>query len=633
MSELDGRTIRSRYLTYMQERGHSQVPRATLVPQDDPTTFFTGSGMQPLLPYLLGESHPKGKRLVNSQPCLRAQDIDEVGDNRHTTYFEMLGNWSLGDYFKADQLRWFFDFLIDELKLDVNRLYVTCFSGDAKHKLDKDQASAKIFQKLFKERGCSAKVVDLGSAENGATLGMQSGRIFFYDDQENWWSRGGGIAETPIGDPCGGDCEFFYDFGEAYHDRKKWGEPHPASDSGRFLEVGNAVFMQYQRTKDGFIPLKHKNVDFGGGLERLAAAVSNQPDVFQISLLKPIIEALEKFSDLSYQSHANNMRIVADHIRAVVWLASDGVRPSNKEQGYVMRRLLRRAIRFAFELGVEQDLSRRLVPVVVKIYGDDYPEIIQTQAEVIQALSKEEGVFRQTLRAGMRVFDKLSTAGKLNAADLFKLYDTYGFPLELSLEEAYRKGVKVPKDANNQVKQLMEEQRQRSRTATSGEFKGGLADDSQKSREYHTATHLMYRALKNVLGDHVIQRGSNVTPERLRFDFSHPAKMTADEIAAVEAMVNQQIDHDWPMAWREEKTKQALADGVLGAFGDKYGSAVKVYTVGDPDGDHYSREICGGPHVERTSQLGSDSRRFKITKESSSSAGVRRVKAVLISSA
>ena len=631
MSTLDAQAIRKRYLAYMQDRGHHQVPCANLVPQDDPTTFFTGSGMQPLLPYLLGESHPKGRRLVNSQPCLRAQDIDEVGDNRHTTYFEMLGNWSLGDYFKADQLRWFFDFLVDELKLDVSRLYVTCFSGDAKHKLDKDETSAQIFQELFKERGQQAKIVDLGSAERGAKLGLGSGRIFFYDDRENWWSRAGGIAETPIGDPCGGDCEFFYDFGEQYHDKEKWGEPHPASDSGRFLEVGNAVFMQYQRTPDGFVPLKHKNVDFGGGLERLAAAVNGQPDVFKVSLLQPIITALEKFGNLSYQTHANNMRVVADHMRAVVWLASDGVRPSNKEQGYVMRRLLRRAIRFAFELGIEQDLSRRLVPVVAEIYSDDYPELAQTETEVIRLLGKEEAVFRQTLRAGMRVFDKLATAGHLSPTDLFKLYDTYGFPLELSLEEAYRKGIKVPKDANRQVGKLMEEQRQRSRTASSGEFKGGLADDSQKSREYHTATHLMYRALKNVLGDHVVQRGSNVTPERLRFDFAHPTKMTAAEIAGVEALVNQQIDRDWPMSWREEKTKQALADGVLGAFGDKYGTSVKVYTVGDPEGEHYSREICGGPHVDRTSQLGQDQRRFKIIKEESSSAGVRRVKAVLTS--
>ena len=626
---LDTQAIRSKYFDYMQARGHSLVPRAGLVPQDDPTTFFTGSGMQSLLPYLLGEPHPKGQRLVNSQTCIRAQDIEEVGDNRHTTYFEMLGNWSFGDYFKADQLAWFFEFLVDELKLDVNKLYVTCFQGDPQHQLPKDQQSAEILQTLFKQRGIDAKIVDIGSTDQGDKLGMQDGRIFFYDDQENWWSRGGSIAKTPIGDPCGGDCEFFYDFGAQNHDLQKWGQPHPASDSGRFLEVGNAVFMEYRRTESGFEPLKNKNVDFGGGLERLAAASINQIDVFQTSLLKPIIDKLVDLSQQSYQAHTNNMRIVADHLRAAVWLATDGVSPSNKEQGYVMRRLLRRAIRFAFELGIEQDLSQQLVPVIVELYQADYPEMAAAKNRIADSLSKEEKVFRQTLRAGMRMFGKLTQTGRLDGDDLFKLYDTYGFPIELSLEEAYIKDIKVTKTAREQFSKLMEVQRQRSRTAGSGEYKGGLADHSQISIKYHTATHLMYRALKNVLGDHVVQRGSNITPDRLRFDFWHPAKLTPDQIKDIEAMVNQQIEQDWPMSWREENTKQALANGVLGAFGDKYGSSVKVYTVGDPDGQHYSREICGGPHVEQTGELAEDGRRFKIVKEESSSAGVRRIKAVL----
>ena len=631
MSTLSAQAIRQGYLRAMTARSHAQIPRANLVPQDDPTTFLTGSGMQPLLPYLLGEKHPKGKRLVNSQTCLRAQDIDEVGDNRHTTYFEMLGNWSLGDYFKADQLRWFFEFLVDDLKLDINKIYVTCFAGNPHYNLAKDEESAKILQALFKDRGLKAKIAEIGSAEQGAKLGLQSARIFFYDDQENWWSRGGGIKTTPIGDPCGGDCEFFYDFGPEHHDEATWGKPHPASDSGRFLEIGNSVFMEYRRTETGFEPLQHKNVDFGGGLERLAAAANGQIDVFQTSLLKPVVDELVKLSGHSYDSQATNMRVITDHIRAASWLAIDGVRPSNKEQGYIMRRLIRRAIRFAFELGLEQDLSRRLAPVVIDIYQADFPEAAESAAEVITCLSKEEAVFRQTLRAGMRVFDKLTQAGQLEAADLFKLYDTYGFPVELSLEEAYRKGIKVKAKIRQDFDELMSQQRQRSRTASSGEYKGGLADHSQASVEYHTTTHLMYRALKNVLGKHVVQRGSNITPERLRFDFTHPQKLTPEEIEAIETMVNQQIDHDWPISWREENTKQALAVGVLGAFGDKYGQTVKVYTVGEPDGEHYSREICGGPHVEQTGLLGSKQRHFKITKEASSSAGVRRIKAVLTS--
>ena len=623
--------IRTRFFDYYSQRGHHLLTRAPLVPQDDPTTLFTGSGMQPLLPYLLGQSHPAGQRLVNSQPCLRAQDIDEVGDNRHTTGFEMLGNWSLGDYFKEDQLRWFFDFLIDEIGLDVSRLYTSCFIGSKRHNLDPDQVSANILQGLYQERGLTAPIVSLGSAADGDRQGMGSGRIFYYDDQENWWSRGGGLETTPVGDPAGGDCEFFYDFGPKHHD-DRFGAPHPASDSGRFLEIGNAVFMEYSLKDDGrFVPLPRQNVDFGGGLERLAAAATDQADVFLTDLLKPLIDRLETVSGRQYQDQQERFRVIADHWRAASWLVVDGVRPSNKDQGYVLRRLIRRAVRVGFGCGIDTDLAAKLTPAITTIYGADYPEFASSD-DLVAVFAKEESVFRQTLRSGLRHFQKLTdAAGEIDGAGLFHLYDTYGFPIELSIEEARRAQVKLKPTAEADFAALMAEQRARSRAAVrAGRFKGGLADDQPMTVKHHTATHLLYRALRLVLGDEVVQRGSNVTVERLRFDFSWGEKLTPEQIDAIETIVNDQIRAAIPVSWRVEATTTALANGVLGAFGDKYGPEVKVYTVGDPDGDHYSREICGGPHVGNTSELADGGRAFKILKQQASSAGVRRLKAALV---
>ncbi len=626
--------IRKKYLDFFKNRDHEIIPRAQLVPQDDPTTLFTGSGMQPLIQYLLGENHPAGKRLVDSQTCLRAQDIDDIGDNRHTTFFEMLGNWSLGDYFKKQQIRWFFEFLTDEVGLDPARIYVTCFIGDEAHGIPRDDESAEIWQELFKEKGITAKIVDIGSQEEGDKKGMQDGRIFFYDDSENWWSRGGGLTETPVGDPCGPDSEVFFDFGEAHHDNS-YGQPHPATESGRFMEIGNQVFMQYRRTKDGFEPLEQKNVDFGGGLERIAAASIDSPDVFRISLIWPIVEKLEQLSGKSYESHTDSMRVISDHLRAATFLAVDGVKPSNKEQGYVMRRLLRRAIRFAFELGVEQNFLEEVVPVVADVYHDDFPEVAEQRDEVIKVLAREEKAFRQTLRKGLKEFDRLFgvTGHKSPVASpgeaMFMLYDTYGFPVELSLEEAYKKGIDLPDDWENDFEAKMKEQRERSKTAAKGTFKGGLAGSDDMHKKYHTATHLMYRALREVLGDHVIQRGSNITDERLRFDFSHPEKMTDEQKKQVEDIVNERISMNLKISWEELPTDKALEQGAYGAFGDTYGDTVKVYSMTDENGTAYSFEICGGPHVEHTSELSVDDKKFKIKKEESSSAGVRRIKAVL----
>ena len=625
---MNAQEIRNSYLQFFAQREHAIIPRAKLIPFNDPTTLFTGSGMQPLLPYLLGEPHPNGVRLVDSQTCLRAQDIEDVGDNRHTTFFEMLGNWSMGNYFKEQQIRWFFEFLTDVVGLDPHKIYVTAFIGDEKHGIPRDDEAANIWQKVFQEKGIEATIVEVGSQADGDVRGINPGeRIFFYDDGENWWSRGGGLDKTPIGDPCGPDSEVFYDFGPQNH-ADGYGLAHPASDSGQFMEIGNQVFMQYRRLEDGsFSPLEKKNVDFGGGLERIAAARIDSPDVFRISLLWPIIEKLQALSGKKYESHTESMRVIADHLRAATFLAVDGVVPANKEQGYVMRRLLRRAIRFAFDLGIEQNFFEAIVPVIADLYHDDYPEVAAMRDDVIAVLVKEEKVFRQTLRKGLKELQKFADQG-LTGTELFTLYDTYGFPVELSTEEAFMQNIPLSSEWRQEFDGKMLEQRQRSQTAAKGTFKGGLGGQTLQHKKYHTATHLMYAALKQVLGDHVTQHGSNITEERLRFDFNHDEKMTPDQISEVERIVNEQIALDLPVSFREYPTDEAFSLGAIGAFGDKYGDSVKVYQMGEGE-QRFSFEICGGPHVDHTHELLDGGRQFKIIKEESSSAGIRRIKAVL----
>lgn len=659
--------IRQAYLKFFADRGHTIIPRSNLVPAEDPTTLFTGSGMQPLVPFLLGETHPAGDKLVDSQTCFRAEDIDEVGNNRHTTFFEMLGNWSLGSYFKAEQLPWFWEFLTDVVGLDPQSLYVTAFIGDEKYNVPRDTEAVETWQKLFKQKGIDPQVVEVGSEADGYRRGYKSGeRIFLYGAKQNWWNRGEkGPETTPVGDPCGPCAEVFYELTHIEHDTK-WGERcHPNCDCGRFIEVGNSVFMQYLKREDGGLDeLPQRNVDFGGGLERIAQAVEGSGDMFKISLIWPIIEKLQELSGFEYQDQTTAMRIIADHLRAATFLAVDGVVPSNTAQGYVMRRFIRRAIRQALVLNLREDFMDQILPVITDIYHEYFPEIAERANEVMDVLMREETEFRRTLERGVKRFDrmffnfypidpKLIKAAKVGKAvythkvdpprferekkkdaivdgkALFELFDTYGFPIELTFEEARFKRIPIDSNSEDDFDRLMGEQKERSRTATQGQFKGGLADHSEMSTKYHTATHLMYKALRKVLGEHVVQRGSNITPERLRFDFTHNAKMTPEQIADVERIVNEAIEHDWPMGFREEPTAEAIAKGVMGAFGDRYGEVVKVYTVGDPDGEHYSREICGGPHVEHTGQLADDGKRFKIKKEESSSAGVRRIKAVL----
>ncbi len=626
---MNAQQIRKAYLDFFTKQGHKVIPRALLVPYNDPTTLFTGSGMQPLIPYLLGEPHQDGVRLVDSQTCLRADDMDEVGDNRHTTFFEMLGNWSLGDYFKAEQLPWFFEFLTDVVGLDPKRLYVTCCSGFPEFDVPKDQESADIWANLFKSKGIDNKQIDIGSEELGYEKGEQGGRIFFYDEK-NWWSRNGAPKDVKPGEPCGPDSEVFYLYESIEHDPSFGAKCHPNCDCGRYMEIGNSVFMEYIRTSKGFEKLPKQNVDFGGGLERIAAAKINNPDMFKISVIWPIIEELQKLSGKTYESHTASMRVIADHLRSATFLAVDGVVPSNKEQGYVMRRFVRRAIRYAFELGVEQNFLEHVVPVIADMYHQDFPEVAEKRQQVIDTLVKEEKIFRQTLRAGVRELGKLGKDG-LTGEEVFKLYDTYGFPVELSVEEAFKQDIKISKSWRGEFDKLMTKQRQRSQTASKGTFKGGLGGTSAQHKKYHTATHLMYQALRDVLGDHVIQNGSNITEERLRFDFSHPEKVTPEQIKQVENIVNEQIQKDLQVSYEEFPTKVAVEEkGALGQFGDRYGETVKVYKMIEDGADKpFSFEICGGPHVDHTLQLAEGGKQFKIIKEESSSAGIRRIKAVL----
>ena len=631
---MDANIVRKKFLEFQEKKGHKIISPAPLVLEGDPTTLFTGSGMQPLLPYLLGKEHPEGTRLSDSQPCLRLQDIEDVGDPRHTTVFEMLGNWSLGDYFKEEQIRNFFEFLTKEVGLDPEKIYVTCFIGNEKYGIPKDLEAAEIWQKVFKEAGVEAKIAEIGSAANGDKRGIKPGeRIFFYDDKENWWSRGGGCDTTPIGDPCGPDSEVFYDFGEDKQDIEKYGLAHPASDGARFMEIGNQVFMQYKRNADGtFSELEKKNVDFGGGLERIAAAAINSFDVFKISLMKPIVDKIEAISGKKYENNTDEMRVIADHIRGAYLLAAQGLAPSNKTQGYALRRLLRRAILRALDLGISSNFLSEIVPIVAENYAD-LPDLILTHREAaLEVMLKEENAFRRTLNKGLKELEKMAvkTSGSestaLSGRDLFKLQDTYGFPMELSVEECYRQGIELSGDYLKEFEEALKEQRERSQTASKGMFKGGLEDHGEMTVKYHTACHLLLAALQKLISPDIVQKGSNITSERVRFDFNLDHKMTPEEISKVEEQVNLWIKADLPVSFGEyEKDYAKNTLKAHGEFWDKYPDQLKVYTIGDFK-EPISREVCGGPHIEHTGVLGE----FKIKKEESSSAGVRRIKAVLI---
>ena len=626
ITPMNASEIRQKFLEYQTSRGHQIIAPARLVLENDPTTLFTGSGMQPLLPYLLGEPHPAGQRLADSQPCLRLQDIEDVGDPRHTTVFEMLGNWSLGDYFKQEQIPAFFKFLTEVVGLDPHKIYVTCFIGNEKYGIPKDIESAEIWQRVFAEAGVKAEIAEIGSSEDGAKRGIKENEhIFFYDDHENWWSRGGGVETTPIGDPCGPDSEVFYDFGEDKQDVAKYGKSHPASDGARFMEIGNQVFMQYKRNQDGtFSELTKKNIDFGAGLERIAAAAMDSFDVFETSLLKPIITKLEAISGLSYTDHTEEMRVIADHLRGAYLLSAQGLVPSNKQQGYALRRLIRRAVMKATNLGIDQDFLAQIVPIIAENYQDLSSEILTNRADALNVLIREEQAFRRSIHRGLKELHKLKDQG-LTGKELFMLQDTYGFPLELSLEEAKQDQISLSENWQAEFQASLDEQRQRSQTASKGMFKGGLEDHGEASVKYHTATHLLLAALQKIVDLNIAQAGSNITSERLRFDFNLDRKLTDEEKKQIEDQVNQWIEDDYPVSFAEYD--KAYARDVLkahGSFWEKYGDVVKVYTIGAAE-NPISRELCGGPHVEHTGVLG----HFKIKKEESSAAGIRRIKAIL----
>ncbi len=647
--------VRAKYFEYFKERGHVEIPSASLVPQNDPTTLFTGSGMQPLLPYLLGEAHPKGNRLVDSQKSFRAEDIEEVGDNRHTTFFEMLGNWSLGDYFKHEQLGWFFGFLTDELGIDPSKLYVTAFLGDEKNNLPRDNEAAGIWKKLFASKGIEASAVEIGSEADGYRLGMQGGRIFFYEAKKNWWSRAGVPEKMPAGEPGGPDSEVFYDFGpttssgQARHDTTFGAHCHPNCDCGRFMEIGNSVFMQYIKQHDGtFTLLPKQNVDFGGGLERITAASNDNADVFQIDVFKDVIDLLEHFSGKSYDDAKwrKSYRIVADHMRASVFMLADGVRPSNTDRGYVLRRLLRRAALHAQKLGVEVDqreegMLNRCASIIIEKYKAAYTELATDDMyqEITSEIWKEELQFGHALEKGMKEFEKLThDSSSISGEQAFMLFTTYGFPFEMTMEIAHERGIKVDEES---FREHMKKHQELSRAGSEQKFKGGLADHSEATTRLHTAHHLLLKALQMVLGEHVKQRGSNITSERLRIDFSHPAKMTPEEIKQVEDIVNERIREHLPVTRSTLPKDEAEKLGAEHEFGAKYPDMVSVYSIGPVDAtlddprfsESYSIEFCGGPHVANTRELthssGSGQAVFKIQKEEAVAAGIRRIKATL----
>ncbi|MBU0722847.1 alanine--tRNA ligase [Patescibacteria group bacterium] len=615
--------VRKRYLAFFEKRGHIIVSSSLIVPENDPTTLFTGSGMQSMLPFLLGEKHPLGSRITDSQKCFRAEDIEEVGDNRHTTFFEMLGNWSFGDYFNHEQLPWIFEFLIQEIGLDPNRLFVTVFLGDEKNDLSRDITSAEIWKQLFAEKDIEARDIILGTEERAAQVGMQDGRIFYYDAKKNWWSRTGVPDNMPAGEPGGPCSEMFYDFGTT-HDEKYGKHCHPNCDCGRFVEIGNNVFMKYKKTSAGkFEELPQKNVDFGGGLERIVAATNNNSDVFKIDALNVIVKQIESLTNVIYKDSATttqSFRIIADHIRGAVFMIEDGVLPSNTDAGYFVRRLLRRAARHMDLLGMKENMLFKLVPTIIQAYSGAYPELASKGDIITKEIQQEEERFRKTLQQGLARFEKIKEKDILGKV-AFDLYQSYGFPLELSKELALEKGMSVDEEG---FRQEMKKHQETSRVGAEQKFKGGLADTGDKSIKYHTATHLLHQALRVVLGEEVEQKGSNITNERLRFDFTYSRKMTEEERKQTEDLVNQKIAEALSVTYEDMLLESARTLGAIGLFGDKYGDTVRVYKIGAQK-NFFSIEICGGPHATNTKELGS----FRIIKEEASSAGVRRIKAVL----
>jgi alanyl-tRNA synthetase len=556
-----------KYIEFFKLKEHKEIPNSSLIPENDPTALFISAGMHPLVPFLLGQSHPLGKKLVNVQKCIRTTDIEEVGDEVHHTFFEMLGNWSLGDYWKEEAIKYSFEFLTKELKISKEKISVTCFKGDKD--AEKDTESSKIWE----------------------SQGIQKNKIKFLPKKDNWWGPAGKTG------PCGPDTEIFVNK----------------------VEIWNDVFMQYNKNeKEEYLPAKQKNIDTGMGVERTIAVLNNLNDNYLTECFLPIIKEIEKLSKKDYKDNKKDMRIIADHIKAAIFIISDGITPSNTEQGYILRRLIRRAIRYGQSLGIKENFTSKLVDSVIEIYSD-YPELNKNRNNIITELEREENKFRQTLERGINIFEKITQGKKeISCKESFLLYQSYGFPVEMIEEECKTRKIKFSrKEFEGECKVHQE----LSRTAAEGRFKSGLADNSQETTRLHTASHLLLAAIRKVLKDNsIFQKGSNITPERLRFDFTYPKRLTEEEIKEIEKEVNSNIQKGCNVIREEIPLEEAKKRGISGVFEHKYGEIVSVYTIGE-----CSKEICAGPHVKNTCDLG----KFKIIKEESSSSGVRRIKAVL----
>lgn len=601
---MTAKEIREKYISFFKNRGHKEIAPSPLVLENDPTTLFTSSGMQQMIPYLKGEKHPLGVRLVDSQPSLRLQDVEEVGDNRHTTFFEMLGNWSLGDYFKEEQLAWIWEFFTKELGLPKERLYVSVFEGG--DGVSKDTESFEIWKKL----------------------GVSEDHIFSYGVKKNWWSRSGTPDAMPVGEIGGPDSEIFFEFEDVVHDSKFGTECHPNCDCGRFLEIGNSVFMQFKKEKDGTLSeLPQKNVDFGGGLERIAAAVNGDPDVFKIDLFGEIVSGIEKEAGINYgaeEKKDKSFRIIADHVRASANLLSEGVVPSNKLHGYALRRLIRRAMFHFHLLGV--GVSGLALSHIAESLRKHYPAVDSNWKFIEENLTEEGRKFGEALRRGLKKLTELVAKNeKISGKIAFDLYQTEGFPLELTLEILFQNGMEFSDKELESFEGEFEKHRDLSRTTSAGIFKGGLENKSDKEiTKLHTATHLLHASLRKVLGEHVTQRGSHITSERLRFDFTHNNKLTDEELKSVEDLINDQIKKKLPVSAKTMSLDEAIKDGALHFFAEKYGDKVQVYTVGH-ESNWFSKEVCGGPHVENTSEIGS----VIIIKQEKIGSGIVRIYAAL----
>lgn len=600
--------LRQKYLDFFTKRQHKIILPESLVQTDDIiTSLFTVAGMQQLVPFLKGKKHPMGNRLVNVQPCLRVEDIDIIGDSYHTTFFEMLGNWSLGDYSKEEQISWFYEFLTQELNLNPDKLYVSVFSGNKN--IPQDKESIRVWQNIFKTSALPSKKDSFDP----------SIKIYSYGPDKNWWSRSGSPQKMPLGEIGGPDSEVFYDFGPELklHEKSPYkNKPcHLNCDCGRFLEIGNSVFIEYQKEKDGSLSLlNQKNVDFGGGLERILAATENQPDIFKTSIFIPLIKQLEKETGKKYSENQPDMRIIVDHLRAVTLLMSEGLEPSNKQQGYVLRRLFRRAMIKLNLLSPHTEADKVFKEICQQIflkYKNIYTPLVSI-SHIKSSIEAETNRFKKSLERGLKEFNKNDTS-KLNAQFAFDLYQTYGFPVEITQELFQQKKQKLDLDEFEKIKQQHQE---KSRLTSAGMFKGGMADNQEKTIKLHTATHLLHQTLRDILGDSVAQSGSNITPERARFDFTHDQALTKEQLQQVEKIINKQIQLKLPVVSVTLPYKEAVNQGALAFFKHKYPEKVTVYSVGD-----FSKEICGGPHVKNTAEIGN----IKIYKQKSLGQGVRRL--------